>query len=203
MQDYEPMSRVFNFAVISFVLALLFTGCESTEPNPDDTVIGKPTSPINGEGVVGPYSGIQGQAPTGNWEGDDLGGPRSESFNAGNDWGTDGGSQNVLDSVYFGFDQSSIPPAERTKVEAAAQYLRDNPGASLIAEGHTDAIGTTEYNNALSDRRANSVKSYLQQLGIPGDRVEVLAMGELNADQSATKGSSAAAEDRRVDLISN
>jgi len=200
------MSRVFNFALISFLLALVFSGCESADPTPDQTVVGNPTRPINGE-VPMEYTGIGGSTGTGYSATDDgIGGPRDSSFNDMNGPGFgDGGSgsQNVLHSVYFGFDQSSIPPAERSKVEAAAQYLRDNPGSSLIAEGHTDAIGTSEYNNALSDRRANSVKTYLEQLGIPGDRVEVLAMGELNADQSATKGSPASAEDRRVDLIGN
>ncbi len=111
------------------------------------------------------------------------------------------GPQNVMDSIYFGFDQYSIPSAERAKVDAAADYLRSNPGARIIAEGHTDAIGTSEYNNGLSDRRANSVKTYLEQLGINGGRVEVLAMGELQADQGATKGSAATAQDRRVDII--
>lgn len=201
VQDYVFMFRVFNLAVVTFFIALLFTGCESTDPNPEDTVIGQPGRPLNGDGVVGDYSGIQGNTGGTFSSGDGLGGTRSDDFNSG-DFAA-GMGQNVMDSVYFGFDQSSIPPAERPKVEAAAQYLRDNPSARLIAEGHTDAIGTAEYNNALSDRRANSVKTYLEQLGIPGDRVEVLAMGELNANQSATKGSAASANDRRVDLITN
>ncbi len=197
------MSRVFNFAFISLLFALIFSGCSETDPTPDQTVLGKPRM-INGEEVTD-GSVWQSPNPQGSYTPGDpdaeLGGSRYDDPNF-NSFG-DGGSQNVLSSVYFDFDRSSIPPAERPKVEAAAQFLKDNPGKSLIAEGHTDAIGTSEYNNALSDRRANSVKMYLEQLGIPGDRVEVLAMGELNADQSAAKGSPEAAQDRRVDLVEN
>ncbi|GHC03330.1 OmpA family protein [Cerasicoccus arenae] len=204
MQNYVGMFRVFNFAFISFAFVLLFSGCSDTEPKPGDTVLGSPKRPGDG-GIPINYEDIGG-GPGGGYTGGDLDlTQRDTSFNTSPDsmGGIDGlgGGQNVMDSVYFGFDQSSVPPAERYKVDAAADYLRSNPGAKLIAEGHTDAVGTTEYNNGLSDRRANSVKTYLEQLGIPGDRVEVLAMGEIGANESAAKGSPESAHDRRVDLI--
>jgi len=130
----------------------------------------------------------------------------NSSSSSGNSSGTlgaeaSGAGQEAIESVFFGFDSSSVPAEERSKVEAAADYLRSNPSARLIAEGHTDAIGTSEYNNALADRRAQSVKEYLVTLGIEGRRIEILALGEIEADQSAPKGSERAREDRRVDLI--
>lgn len=206
------MFRVFNFVCISIFAALLFSGCaDSNEPQPGDTVIGQPSRP--GDGFINPDD-YNPNARYGNPSGDNI--DMSDSvynpdeltvrdmsngdFNSING-GTDGSGQNVMDSVYFGFDSASVPAGERYKLESAADYLRSNSGARLIAEGHTDAIGTSEYNNALSDRRAQSVKTYLEQLGIPGDRVEILALGEIEADQSATKGSEASRLDRRVDLI--
>ncbi len=165
--------------------------------------MGSPTRPggsdvINGEYYGDVAGGGQGFTQGNAW---DDGLEDRDSLNSGFGDGMNGGPQNVIESIYFGFDQYSIPPAERSKADAAADYLRSNPGARLIAEGHTDAIGTSEYNNGLSDRRANSVKTYLEQMGIDGSRVEILAMGELQADQSATKGSEASKQDRRVDLI--
>ncbi|WP_309382207.1 OmpA family protein [Cerasicoccus frondis] len=194
------MSRVFNFAFVSLFAVLLFSGCSDTEPKPEDTVLGQPNRPNGGNGFINEadIAGAGGAYSNNSWNDDGL--SDRNDFNGGMGDGMNG-PQNVMDSVYFGFDQYSIPAAERSKVDAAADYLRSNPGARLIAEGHTDAIGTSEYNNGLSDRRANSVKTYLEQLGIDGGRVEVLAMGELQADQSATKGSAASSQDRRVDLI--
>lgn len=195
------MFRVFNIALASLFLALTFSGCSDTDPKPEDTVVGQPKRMINGPDLAGEYSGLNGPNGAGSaWNGGELGDiPSDRDINGGFDPAN--GFGQPMDSVYFGFDQSSIPAAERPKVDAAATYLRNNPGAKLIAEGHTDAIGTSEYNLALSDRRANSVKTYLEQLGIPGDRVEILGMGEQMADASAQKGSDAAARDRRVDLI--
>jgi len=212
------MFRVFNFVFIALAGALLFSGCaDSPEPQPGDTILGQPAS-MNDGSFVNPddynpdvnYGGssdfnrgdsdfIGGTG--GSYNPDELQARSMDGFNADSGMDMGGAGQDVVESIYFGFDSSSVPEDERPKLEAAADYLRNNPGARLIAEGHTDAIGTSEYNNALSDRRAQSVKSYLEQLGIAGDRVEILALGEIEADQSAEKGSEAARQDRRVDLI--
>ncbi|MGF1483190.1 MAG: OmpA family protein [Opitutales bacterium] len=104
-------------------------------------------------------------------------------------------------SVYFDFNDFSVGPSERNKLSPIVDYLRGNPGIRLVAEGHTDWHGTTEYNIGLSDRRASSVKQYLSQLGVDPARVEILAMGEIEAQQGAPKGSPTAAQDRRVDLL--
>ncbi|MGE9295418.1 MAG: OmpA family protein [Puniceicoccales bacterium] len=208
------MFRVFNFVLMVISAALLFSGCaDSNEPQPGDTILGSPTRMGNGDFINpddydpnaqygAPSSDNIGSGGSGYNPGDlevrDMG-----SFNSTGPGGMGGmgGSDDVLSSIYFGFDSSSVPGDERYKLEAAADYLRNNPGARLIAEGHTDSIGTSEYNNALSDRRAQSVKEYLETLGIMSNRVEILALGEIEADQSATKGSEASRLDRRVDLV--
>ena len=115
----------------------------------------------------------------------------------GEDWGADGtleargdgidnGMYNdmimvegVLPSVYFGFDSSSISASERSKLQEAAQYLEQNSGHHLLVEGHCDWYGTSEYNLALGDRRANSVSDYFDPLGITPIPVEKLSKGSL------------------------
>jgi peptidoglycan-associated lipoprotein len=106
---------------------------------------------------------------------------------------------NLFSPIYFEFDQSFIRPADRGTLQEAAQYLQNNPNAKLLAEGHCDWRGTTEYNMALGDRRAGSVTAYLEQLGISPDRLETVSKGDLDAVTEATDEQMR--NDRRADLI--
>lgn len=103
-------------------------------------------------------------------------------------------------SIYFGFDQFAVSEAERQKLSQVAQQLRSYPGSKLIAEGHTDWRGTNEYNLALGDRRASSVRSYLLGLGAD-EPISVTSKGELEATENVEKNDSRAQADRRVDVF--
>ena len=70
-----------------------------------------------------------------------------------------------LQTVYFGFDDSSIQASERDRLDANAPCIEKNKGKSVLLIGHTDTSGTEEYNIALSERRAQSVADYLARLG--------------------------------------
>ena len=59
-----------------------------------------------------------------------------------------------------------------------AKWMRNNPGTSIIIEGHCDERGTTEYNLALGDRRAESVKIFLTNLGLSVTRMTTISYGE-------------------------
>jgi peptidoglycan-associated lipoprotein len=107
--------------------------------------------------------------------------------------------EGVLPSVYFGFDSSSVSAAERGKLQQAASYLQENSGTHLLVEGHCDWYGTSEYNLALGDRRANSISDYLGTLGISPMRIEKLSKGSLEATSGLSKSQSS--QDRRADLI--
>ena len=63
-------------------------------------------------------------------------------------------------------------------MQAHAQYLRDNPDARIIIEGHTDERGTPEYNIALGERRARSVARYMQNLGVDVNQLSIVSYGE-------------------------
>ena len=107
--------------------------------------------------------------------------------------------RDVLPSVYFGFDSSSVSASERLKLQEAAEHLEQNSKDHLLVEGHCDWYGTSEYNLALGDRRANSISDYLDTLGITPERIKKLSKGSLEATSGSSKELSL--KDRRADLI--
>ena len=107
-------------------------------------------------------------------------------------------AQSVVDPVYFALDRYAVAPNERSKIENAAKWLKDNPDKSLVLEGHCDWRGTAEYNLGLGDRRAGAVKRYLEFLGVDSKRLETLSKGSTDAKQ--TGGESEWQKDRRVDF---
>lgn len=83
-----------------------------------------------------------------------------------------------LQTVYFQFDDSSIQPSERDRLDANYQCLGKNKDKSIFVFGHTDTSGTEEYNIALSERRAQSVADYLSRLGADPAKLQVVPKGE-------------------------
>ena len=83
-----------------------------------------------------------------------------------------------FEDVYFDFDRSSLRPEALRLLDDAIAKLQANPDKSLVIEGHTCSIGTAEYNLALGERRARSVRDYLASRGVSGNRLEVRSYGE-------------------------
>jgi peptidoglycan-associated lipoprotein len=81
-------------------------------------------------------------------------------------------------TVFFDFDRTAVKPGETAKVEAVASYLKEKPDNKLRIDGHCDERGTEEYNRALGERRALSVREYLVRLGIAAERIRSLSWGE-------------------------
>ncbi len=81
-------------------------------------------------------------------------------------------------TVYFEFDKSAIKSDQKANVAAVAEYLKGHGDNRVAVEGHTDERGTEEYNRALGERRALSVREMLLNLGIPADRVITRSFGE-------------------------
>lgn len=108
----------------------------------------------------------------------------------------------VGDRIFFDFDQYNIRPDQRGTVEALAAWLDTNPSVTLTLEGHADERGTREYNLALGERRANSVRDYLIALGTNPGRLSVVSFGE---ERPAVLGSteSAWAQNRRSAFVVN
>ena len=92
----------------------------------------------------------------------------------------------VLASVYFEFDQFFISNEARSALENLSRQLQSKQGASILLLGHCDWRGTTEYNTVLGDKRANSVREYLSNLGINAT-METLSRGDLDALEGGSK----------------
>ncbi len=81
-------------------------------------------------------------------------------------------------NIHFAFDSSALSSEAKELLEQKAQWLKQNPNVSVTIEGHCDERGTTEYNLALGERRADAVQNYLQDLGIGGFRLDTVSFGE-------------------------
>ncbi len=80
--------------------------------------------------------------------------------------------------ILFDFDSSELRPAARENLQEFAEILEDYPKTNVLIEGHTDAIGSEQYNQQLSDRRARAVGSYLSSIGVDSDRFVLVGYGE-------------------------
>ena len=83
-----------------------------------------------------------------------------------------------LDDIYFEFDRSDLSQPARERLEEIAAWMETERSMRLRIEGHADERGTSEYNLALGERRANAVKKYLTALGIEGGRLKTISYGE-------------------------
>ncbi|OYD80342.1 MULTISPECIES: peptidoglycan-associated lipoprotein Pal [Azospirillum] len=103
---------------------------------------------------------------------------------------------NVGDRVFFGLDRYDLAPEARATLDRQSSWLKQYPNVTVTIEGHADERGTREYNLALGERRANSVKNYLVAGGINASRVKVISYGK---EKPAVLGSNEAswAQNRR------
>jgi peptidoglycan-associated lipoprotein len=84
----------------------------------------------------------------------------------------------VGDRVYFDFDKYNIRDDARPILDAQAAWLNRYQGVRVRIEGNCDELGTREYNFALGERRANTVREYLQSHGVAGGRIETVSYGK-------------------------
>jgi outer membrane protein OmpA-like peptidoglycan-associated protein len=84
----------------------------------------------------------------------------------------------TFEDVYFDFDRSTLRPEALRLLDDAVTKLQANPTKNIIIEGHTCNIGTSEYNLALGERRAQGVLAYLTSRGVAANRLETVSYGE-------------------------
>jgi len=105
-----------------------------------------------------------------------------------------------LSTICFAFDDYSLSEqAKKTLIENAA-WLMNNPQKKIIIEGHCDERGTGEYNIALGERRANSAKKYLVNLGVNPDQLSTISYGE-ERPADPRHDEDAWAKNRRADFV--
>jgi peptidoglycan-associated lipoprotein len=179
------LSKKLCIAAFSAVLAL--TGCSKKpkRPAPNDTVLGQ-GGQQSGLGMPGAENLGDASAP----------GLTARPDGVLEDENT---IRNLLQPVYFDLDKSAIREGERSKLQAAKDYIDKNPQYRLLLEGHCDWRGTGEYNMGLGDRRANAAKKYLQTIGVAAPALETLSKGDLEAKENGTDDEMS--KDRRVDIV--
>jgi outer membrane protein OmpA-like peptidoglycan-associated protein len=105
-----------------------------------------------------------------------------------------------MSDVLFDFNQASLKPGAREKLSKVSGIVLAYPGLRLDLEGHTDSIGSDEYNLGLSEKRADSVRSYLVAQGVPPDMVAARGLGK--ADPVAENSTAAGRQrNRRVEMV--
>ena len=103
-------------------------------------------------------------------------------------------------SVYYDFDRYDIKPQYRTAIEAHARHLRENPNARVTIEGNGDERGSREYNLALGQRRAESVRQMMRLSGAADGQIETGSFGE-EKPKALGHDEASWAENRRSDFI--
>lgn len=172
------MNKILGATLIALTVALLLAGC-SSEP-------AREQAPGAGVGDrTGAGTSTSGLAGRGGYTAADLNDPSSPLY------------QRV---IYFDYDSADIQPQFIDILRAHASYLSSNADASVTLDGHTDERGTREYNLALGEQRADTVRRFLVAEGVPDGRIRTMSYGE---ERPADPGHSetAWALNRRVELV--
>ena len=168
--------------LLSFFLVAFVSACSTTP---------KDTAGASGSGASSPAAGDSDILA--DLENTELGGPNIEP-----------GSQedlivNVGDRVFFGYDSSELDPDAQELLQDQVAWLKQYSNVSVIVEGHCDERGTREYNLALGEKRAQSVKEFLIVNGISSSKIDVVSYGEERPDRLGSSESAYKAN-RRVEI---
>ncbi|MDX1519742.1 MAG: peptidoglycan-associated lipoprotein Pal [Gammaproteobacteria bacterium] len=170
--------------ILTASLGMLFA-CTSTEEKPEDIVV------EDQSGAVAEAAGTDSSA---------------QAYGTGADAETtldplnDPSSHLSVRIIYFAYDSADVRPEFRPAIEAHAQYLAANPNVIVTLEGHADERGSREYNLALGENRANSVKRQMSLLGASAGQIRTVSYGE---ERPAAEGhdESAWSQNRRVVIV--
>jgi peptidoglycan-associated lipoprotein len=125
------------------------------------------------EGGASVESAGTGEVSSGSVSGPEAGSVSGPEAGSEEEW-----NQIVSYTVHFGYDQSNLNADARDALDGQAEWLMNYAGYSVTVEGHCDERGTREYNLALGERRAASVKSYLVALGVDPSRISTISFGK-------------------------
>lgn len=107
----------------------------------------------------------------------------------------------VGDRVFFGYDRHTLTPDAVKTLEAQVKWLKDKPDVKIVIEGHADERGTREYNLALGERRANSIRAFLVSSGIAKDRILIVSYGKERPAVAASNEAAWAQNRRGVTVL--
>ncbi len=166
--------------VALLISAFVIAGCSSTgTPNeaPEPEVIEQPAP------APAPISEVE---------------PEPSDFASDGVTPLDANGRPISRTFYFDYDRSVLKPADLAALETHAAILRRNSDRSVVIEGHCDERGTREYNLALGERRADSVRSFLLSAGVSSRQIETVSYGEEQAEDPGHNDSAWARNRRAV-----
>lgn len=105
-------------------------------------------------------------------------------------------------AVKFDFDKYDLKDEFKDEIDEAVEFLNKYKTLNVLVEGHTDSIGTHEYNYVLSKARANKIASVLQNQGVEKNRIRVVGLGE-TVPVASNDDEDGRAQNRRVDISFN
>ncbi len=158
------MKALRSLVVISLVLLTavwIVSGCSKTAKGDDPTLAGNSMAGRKDSSSAVPSRG-QTQGSLGDLQ-------RGQSPITPNN--------SPLKEIYFDFDSYTLRSDARETLKGDADWLKRNPGVRVTVEGHCDERGTTEYNLALGEKRAQAAKEYLMSLGLSADRISTTSFG--------------------------
>ena len=103
-------------------------------------------------------------------------------------------------SIYFDFDSYSVKDDYQSLLQQHAQYLKSHPQRHVLIQGNTDERGTSEYNLALGQKRAEAVRRSLSLMGVTDSQMEAVSLGK-EKPQATGHDESSWAQNRRADLV--
>lgn len=105
----------------------------------------------------------------------------------------------VKNEILFDFDSASLRSSSRDELREMADVFDRYGDTTIVVAGHTDSTGSSTYNQRLSNRRANAVANYLEDLGVSGSRLDAVGYGE-SQPKSSNDSASGRQRNRRVEL---
>lgn len=123
--------------------------------------------------------------------------PRPPAFDADGNPYTPGSTDLLNRTFYFEYDRFVLKPNDLASLKTHARTLLNNPDRSITIEGHADERGTRDYNLALGERRANSVRLFLVSAGVPAEQIETVSYGE-ERPEDARRNDAAWSRNRRA-----
>lgn len=114
--------------------------------------------------------------------------------------GSDSGSIEGLQTVYFDYDSAKMTSVESQKLTSNIEWLKKNSKLKVTIEGHCDQRGSAEYNLALGERRANAVRQVLIANGISGSRITTVSFGKEKL-LTTSESDEAMAKNRRANFV--
>ena len=208
---YSSVTRTGTFLALAAFLTAGATGCASLNKTQKGAIIGAAGGAAAGA-VVGKYAGSTTKgaivgAVVGGAAGAVIGNQMDEKAreleaeleNANVERVGEGILVTFESGLLFDFDSAQLRAASRTNLNDLSGTLNEMPDTELLIAGHTDSVGSEDYNFGLSERRAQTAANYLMSRGVAGSRINIVGLGE-SEPVSSNDTAAGRQENRRVEV---